>query len=350
MKLLLDSGAFSCFTQGKEINLDEYCEFILKNDNSIHKSINLDVIKPGNPEVAASEGMVNFHKMLDKGIESIPVFHARESTKWLDQMIDLTDYVGLSGTSLVSPLEDRAWHRLVWSYITDNHGFPVAKFHSFGNTSPYTLLTMPFYSADSASWMIQAGRAGRVKLQGKSYQLRSNSIGDNNFISHGDSGLKRESWEQEITALGLNPESVMNVQAKGAEMAMIRSYLVAADLLLLQEQTRFLNRFIKPSTLITNKKQEAGGFVRDGPVNLYFVISPSAFFMNAPVLASLNIQNILVSYYYIVTAPKNFWDEMLVPFMADPNGFCQAHPKIKKFWDKLNECLIHPAQPVLQTT
>jgi hypothetical protein len=346
MNLILDSGAFSAFTMKKSIDLDKYCEFILQNREYITKSINLDVIDPQGPDVAAEAGMKNFLHMLDKDIHSMPVFHAREKIMYLDRYLDLADYVGLSGTSLVSPVEDRSWHRLMWNYLTDNDGYPISKFHSFGNTSPYTMLTMPFYSADSATWMIQAGRAARIKLQGKSYQLRSNTIGDTNFISIDDRGPKRESWRMEIRELGLNPDKVMSVEAKGSMMAMIRSYLVASDLLKLIEQTRYSNKFLRPNSLFMNKKKHEGGIQREGPVNCYFVISPSAFFMNAPVIAALGIQNLLVSYYYVVTAHKDFWHGMLIPFLNDPIGFCLSHPKLKRGFDKLQEVLLEPTQQV----
>lgn len=341
--LMLDSGAFTAWTQKKSIDLEKYCQFILDNEKYIKKSVNLDVIGPKDPESAAEAGMANFHVMRDHGINCMPVLHARESWKHLDKMLEMTDYIGLSGTSLVSPVEDRVWHRLIWNYVTDSEGYPIAKFHSFGNTSEYMALTMPWYSMDSATWMIQGGRAARIKLQGKSYQLRSNCIGDTNFILDTDTGPKRECWEQEIAALGLDPEAVMKVKGKGSELAMIRSYLVAADLLNLQEQTTDVKKFKKPSSLLlTDKYADMGGIIREGPVKMFFVISPSAYNFNFPVIHALGIRNILVSYYYIVTAPKNFWEEKMIPFMTDPEAFFEADSLVKKFRDKLNEVLLKP--------
>lgn len=341
--LMLDSGAFSAWTQKKEINLPEYCDFILVNEKYIKTSVNLDVINPQSPEVAAEAGMANFILMRDRGINSMPVFHARESWKHLDKMIDMTDYIGLSGTSLVSPIEDRFWHRLVWSYLTNSDGYPIAKCHSFGNTSEYMALTMPWYSMDSATWMIQGGRAARVKLQGKSYQLRSNLIGDTNFILDSDTGPKRDSWEQEIIALGLNPEAVMKVKTKGSEIAMIRAYLVASDLLNLQEASTDVKKYKRyPSILNLDKHSTKPSFVRDGPVKMTFVVSPSAYYFNFPVIHALGIKNILVSYYYVATAPKTFWEEKMIPFITDPDGFFAIDEHARKFKEKLEEVLISP--------
>lgn len=337
---MLDSGAFSAFTQNKEVNLKEYTDFCIANQQFVKKAVNLDVINPGKPEQAAQAGMENFLYMQNRGVDAMPVYHAREPRRFLDQMIDTTDYVGLSGTSLVSPVEDKAWHRLTWSYITDSQGYPIVKTHSFGNTSEYMALTFPWTTMDSATWMIQAGRAARVKLGGVPYQIRSNVIGDVNFISPHDTGLKREAWELAIRELGLDPNVLMTIDVKGSKLAMLRSYLVAADLLKLQSQTENVKKFVNPSPLLVNKKQEHGGFIREGTAKMFFVISPSAFSFNFPLIAALGIQNILVSYFYVVTAPKDFWEGKLLPFIHDPVGFCQNHPKIKKFWDKLHEVIL----------
>lgn len=338
----MDSGAYSAFTQKKVINIKEYTKFCLNNSSHITNVVNLDVIKPHDPNIAAEEGRNNFLYMRDEGVVDVfPVWHARENFKWLDYMIDECPYVGLSFTSLVSPIEARAGSRIVWNYITNRDGYPVVKTHSFGDTSERTLLTQPFTSADSATWMIQGGRAARIKLQGKSYQLRSNSIGDTNFILDSDTGPKRESWEQEITTLGLDPNAVMKVKAKGSELAMIRSFLVASDLLNLQDQTTEIKKYRRSPSLIQSPKYiNSQGIVRSGPVNVYFVISPSAYYFNYPVIQALGIKNILVSYYYVATAPKNFWEEKVIPFIQDPDGFFEIDPQAKKFRDKLGEVLL----------
>lgn len=343
LNLMLDSGAFSAFTQKTEVNLKEYTDFCVANKQYISQVVNLDMINPGQPEAAAAAGMENFLYMKSKGVDAMPVYHAREPQRYLDQMIDLTDYIGLSGTSLVSPVEDKAWHHLTWAYITDRHGLPVVKTHSFGNTSDYMALNFPWTTMDSATWMIQAGRAGRVKLQGRPYQLRTHSIGDPNFISVHDTGLKRESWIREITQHGIDAEKLMTVEAKGAKMAMLRSYLVASELLKLQAKTENVKRYAGGSTLVTHKRQDEGGFERPGTAQMYFVISPSAFSFNFPLIAALGIKNVLVSYFYVVTAPKNFWEERLLPFIQDPVGFCTSHPRVKIFWEKLHEVIIPAA-------
>jgi hypothetical protein len=340
IELVVDSGAYSAWTQGKAVDLDAYIAFLLKNEKYITHSVNLDVINPEGPDVAAAAGWTNFLKMRDAGVVTMPVFHAREKLSWLEKMLDAVPYVGLSATSLVSPVEGRYFYDICWHYCTDSKGRPIANFHAFGDTSPYSLLNYPFYSADSATWMIQAGRAARIKLQGKSIQFRSSKMRDTSYIASSDTGPKRQSWEEEFRSLGLDPTIAMNVAATPSETAMIRSYLVASDLLKLQEKTRTVTRFKKPVSLVVNKRSPDGGTERDGPCKVYFVLSPSAYYFNLPLIAALGIKNVLVSYFYVEGAPKAFWDERLVPFLYDPIGFCETHPKLKRYWDKIQECIL----------
>src|ERR1700677_1131137 len=294
-RLMMDSGAFSAFTQGKPVSLADYTDFVVKNQEYIDTVVNLDMINPQNPEAAAAEGWNNFMYMKDKGAHVMPVYHARERLSWLDKMLNETNYVGLSATSLVSPVESRAFLDLCWHYVTDNNGFPIADFHAFGDTAPLSLLSYPWFSADSATWMIQGGRAGSIKIQGKSYRLRSKVVSDTNYISSDDALPQREAWQSEFRRLGLEPDAVMSVETTASQLAMIRSFLVASDILTLQERTRSVTRFKKPAGLIINKRQETGGTERQGPVRIHFVISPSAYYFNFPCIEVLKIPNILVS-------------------------------------------------------
>src|SRR5208282_3669134 len=195
---------------------------------------------------------------------------------------------------------------------------------------------------NSATWMIQAGRAARVNLDGKSIQLRSSKIRDTSYICNSDTGPKRQSWEEAITRLGLNPERVMNVASTQSQMAMIRAYLVASELLKLQERSRSCTRFKKGASLVNSKRQLNGGKEREGPCICHFVLSPSAWYFNFVILASLNVKHTLVSYHYVADAPKTFWESRMLPFLYDPIGFCEREPKLRKYWDKLHECLLTP--------
>jgi len=340
LSLMLDSGAFSAWSLKKEIDLQEYISFINNNSKCITTTVNLDVINPKSPNDAAKAGMENFRRMLDSGVKAMPVYHAREDFSYLEQMLELTDYIGLSTTSLVSPVEGKHWSNLVWNFITDSKGLPIVRTHAFGDTAPLSLLTYPWYSADSATWMIQGGRAACVKLNEKVYQLRSHLIRHPHYISLDDPLPKKEAWEEEMRALGLDPTSVMTVATRPTEMAMIRCYLVASNLLRLAKRAESVTKFSKSPSLIPFQKQADGGIERDGGIKLYFVISPSAYYFNFVLLDALKIKNVLVSYFYVKTAPKNFWEEMLLPFIINPHAYVMENPKTRKYAEKLQEVLV----------
>ena len=344
---MLDSGAFSSFSLGKIIHLKNYIEFAKTNEKSIKYVINLDSIDPSNPEAAAAQGRKNFLEMCEAGIESIPVHHAKESMKWLELMVDDCKYIGISGTSIVSTVEVYHYYNMAFNYLSDAQGQMLVNTHLFGDTSPMSLLNYPTRSADSATWMIQGGRAARVNLDGKSIQLRSTKIRDTSYICASDTGPKRQGWEEAIARLGLDPERVMNIKVTPSEMAMIRAYLVLAELLKLQERTKNVTKFKQGSSLLNNKRQLEGGKERVGPVNCFCVLSPSAFYFNFPLVALQKVSNVLVSYHYVADAPAAFWPERLLPFLYDPIGFCESNPKTKRYLDKMRECLLKQPEPVV---
>lgn len=64
-KVMVDSGAFSAFTLGEEINLEEYVRYLLQNEDYIDTAIILDVI--GNEK----ETIENYKYMVKKGVKNL---------------------------------------------------------------------------------------------------------------------------------------------------------------------------------------------------------------------------------------------------------------------------------------
>lgn len=331
INLWMDSGAFSSHTQGITIDVKQYGDFLLQNASHISTPVNLDSINPGNPERAATEGWDNFLYLRDRGVTTLPVFHARESITWLDKMLSECKYVGLSGTSLVSPTEHMQWYKLMWDHVTDSLGRPVAKFHAFGDTSPVSLKRFPWYSCDSASWQLQSGMNGSVVIDGRCFRLRSKTITDRNFLSQDDPLPKQESWKAEIRRRGINPDLLMSETLRPVELACLRCYLNASYFLDLQESSRETTRYSERAGLMTVKKY-GPGVERDGPVNLFFVVSSAVCAWALPVLTKLKVRNILMSYHYC--EPK-FWQREFVPFLYDPEEQCQSNPRLRRYWDLL---------------
>lgn len=166
--LFLDSGAFTAWTRGQSINLDQYISFCLENLDKFDVITNLDVI-PGEPfkpvteeqiEESARKGWENYMRMVSAGIPKdklIHVFHQGESFKWLERMVkEGIPYIGLSPANDKTTRQKMAWLDRCMDYVTDDDGFPVVKFHGFGVTSLTLMARYPWYSVDSTSWNVYA--------------------------------------------------------------------------------------------------------------------------------------------------------------------------------------------------
>ena len=95
-KLFVDSGAFEVFSQGTEINLEEYCDRLLENP-WIETYANLDEINYDEPEDGAVASYRNFQHMRSRGLDPIPVYHIGENISWLRKYLGGgCDYIGLS--------------------------------------------------------------------------------------------------------------------------------------------------------------------------------------------------------------------------------------------------------------
>jgi len=159
VELFLDSGAFSAWTQGVEINIQDYINFIKENLNVIEVYANLDVI--GN----AKNTWANQITMEKAGLNPVPIFHYGESIKWLQRILNKNyNYIGLGGMVGVKNDQLIKWLDPLFSnYLTDNKGIPIVKVHGFGLTSLKLLLRYPWYSVDSTSWVV-TGRLGSIYI------------------------------------------------------------------------------------------------------------------------------------------------------------------------------------------
>src|SRR5258708_5969086 len=106
--VLLDSGAFSRWTIGTSIDLDdEYIPYVKTNEHLLAGGyISLDVI-PGRDrqrewradliEQAAHQSYENWLKMRDAGLQPWPVVHMGESFDWPERYLaDGADHIALS--------------------------------------------------------------------------------------------------------------------------------------------------------------------------------------------------------------------------------------------------------------
>lgn len=154
IEYILDSGAYSSYKIGAEIDIDEYCKFITEHEDIVDWYIVLDVI---GSDVKSYE---NLKYMESKGLHPIPVFHQGDDFKYLEEFTN-GDYEFIC----LSPLNYSAkgGNMVTWldkcygEYICDKEGNPKLKVHGLGLTTPIMMARYPWYSVDSTSWKLSAG-------------------------------------------------------------------------------------------------------------------------------------------------------------------------------------------------
>jgi len=160
--LILDSGAFSVWSKGDEIDIDQYavfCQDIIKLFSETNcYCVNLDVIpgkfgkRPTSQEIidSAEQGWKNMEYLESKGLKVIPVFHQHEDFSVLDKLTKHTDYIGVSPANDCSMEEKLSWQDQVYSILVKQP--ELIKTHGFAVTSTKQLYRYPLFSADSSSW------------------------------------------------------------------------------------------------------------------------------------------------------------------------------------------------------
>ena len=160
--IFLDSGAFSAYTLGVDLDLPTYCDYIKRNDDIIRKDEGilmasvLDGI--GDPQLTYENQLA----MERLGVRPLPCFHAGEDERYLEWYIKNYEYITLGGMVGSSTKQLMIWLDRMWDkYLTDGSGNPRIKVHGFGITSIPIMERYPWWSCDSSSW-IQSAAYGSV--------------------------------------------------------------------------------------------------------------------------------------------------------------------------------------------
>jgi len=161
-QIFLDSGAFSAFTLGVNLSVEDYCNYIARNrdilrveDGVVMASV-LDGI--GDPLQTYRNQM----EMEMRGCKPLPCFHAGEDERYLEHYVANYEYITLGGMVGTSTKQLCTWlDRIFDRYLVDGSGNARLKVHGFGITSIPIMERYPWYSCDSSSW-IQAAAFGSI--------------------------------------------------------------------------------------------------------------------------------------------------------------------------------------------
>ena len=214
VKIFLDSGAFSAFKLGVEIDLGRYCDFILANDDIILRTDDgvkmiapLDVIGQG--DKGAELSWKNMEEMERRGTQPLPCFHYGEPWSYLEAYAAKYDYIALGGLIRSDLFSLDSWFRQVFERTCNADGTPRIRFHAFSLTALQLMLKYPWESVDSSTW-IQWAANGLVLMptSGRQLNVSAQSSARKMAMQHYDSlpDVMREPIWKEVTADGQDIE------------------------------------------------------------------------------------------------------------------------------------------------
>lgn len=209
VKVFLDSGAYSAFTQGIEVDIPKYCAYIQRN-NDIIETVDgvlmasvLDGI--GDP----LKTWQNQQHMESLGVKPICCFHYGEDERWLEYYMANYEYVALGGLVPISTDQKTHWlDRIFDKYLCDGSGRLKVKVHGFGLTSLPLMQRYPWYSVDSSTWvqwssngMILVPGGGQVNVSSKS---SSRKLENRHLRTYAPP--QRKAIEDKIVSFGFDPQ------------------------------------------------------------------------------------------------------------------------------------------------
>lgn len=186
-RVFLDSGAFSAFTKGIEVRIEDYVRFIQENTDIIVQDGGalcasvLDAI--GN----CNETYANQKRMEAMGVKPLPCFHYGEPEAALEYYLTHYEYITIGGMVPISTPQLRLWLDRIWDkHITDKDGKPRCKVHGFGLTTLSLMERYPWYSVDSSSW-VQVGSVGNIYYNDRALAISEHSPSRKTVDKHYDS-------------------------------------------------------------------------------------------------------------------------------------------------------------------
>lgn len=150
-EVFIDSGAFSAANSNKEINIHDYCKFILETGATRYAG--LDVIGDAKATRSNTEFMIK-----EYGLNPIPTFHMGSKLDDLEALMSYP-YIALGGLVFSSNIQNHC--DAVWRYILKNN--PQLRVHGFGLTTLDLMKRYPWYSVDSSSFK-SCKRFGRQNI------------------------------------------------------------------------------------------------------------------------------------------------------------------------------------------
>lgn len=252
--ILVDSGAFTAWKQGKPIVLSDYIDYAMELSMKATckvEFIGLDVIA-GTPErgkaglltkeeleEACEQGFKNYLEM-NPIVPCIPTFHRDDDWKWLYAICDavkeseskrmcLAPRVDGSPTSVKMRWLNECFTRMVERY--GREVWKSFKIHGLGISSIEMMEAYPFYSVDSTAWLWAATNCTlRVFDGSRMLTFQKTASGENNGWGKSVqmNSADERSWRIATTKT-IQSVDHYRTQKEGADNALVGGYWFGAQ-------------------------------------------------------------------------------------------------------------------------
>lgn len=212
LDLFGDSGAFSAWSTGADISVDDYAAWLHKWKHLLSAYVTLDAIGDNATTHANQQALESM------GLEPVPVFHGNEPWPALEEYCERYPYVALGG--MVGANKAYAWIVKCFT-IAARYG---TVFHGFGQTKRLILRELPWYSVDSSSWG-SGHRYGMLTLwDPRSQKLVRAKTGDHADVFRSADLIRDHGGDPELMAT----PNVGQTRFRGKEQASIDRHAIIA--------------------------------------------------------------------------------------------------------------------------
>jgi len=187
--ILLDSGAFTAWSKGAEVHLDQllhsYGALIEKYKGGLKQIwlINLDKIPGQRGRTASNEEIEEAIRISDRnfnilvkefGNVVLPVFHQNESKERLHDVCQMSDYICISPRNDVGEKYRVSWAAEVHTLLKKEGNIRT---HGLATTGMRMLQNVDWYSADSA-WWLQTALNGSIMYVAQDGMIKTIAASD----------------------------------------------------------------------------------------------------------------------------------------------------------------------------
>lgn len=249
VQVFLDSGAFSAWSKGVEIDVPGYCDYIKRNEDIILKvdgDLWASVLDGIGDPLKTYQNQLWMESM---GVRPLPCFHYGEDPRYLEYYVANYSSITIGGMVAQSTEQLLYWLDEIWDkYLTDGAGRPRVRVHGFGLTTPILMRRYPWYSVDSSSW-VQVARVGGMLL-----------LPEARVINVSDQSPNRRTEGQHLINIPevMREEVIRRLEAENVDVARAQQTYLA-------RWCYNIYAYTKLGDIITEEKQGDPRFVRNQP-------------------------------------------------------------------------------------